>query len=156
MKTSHLKAAVVCAILLFCSGIASAQKAKPGGQVNFVTENSGTITLRSTGIGANQQKAINDAEINAINALLFRGFPDSTQKTALIGSNEVEEKRNHAAYFDSFYKERYKSFIMSSVPVSNYAKQNSGKKGLSIDIKVNLTALKRDLEDSNVIRKFGF
>lgn len=45
---------------------------------------------------------------------------------------------------------------MSSIAVSDFAKQNGGIKSLTLDIKVNLVALRKDLEQNNIIRKFGF
>jgi hypothetical protein len=45
---------------------------------------------------------------------------------------------------------------MSSIPVSDLAKYRKGQKMISVDVKVNLTALRRDLETFGVIRKFGY
>jgi len=89
--------------------------------------------------------------------LLFRGLPESEQKSALIGTNEAEEIEKNKQYFEKFYtQKRYKTFIMSSVPVSTLTKQDGGAKSMASDIKVNLVALRNDLEQNNVIRKFGF
>lgn len=126
-------------------------------EVNYVSGNEGTIVMRSIGVGANQQEAITIAEKRAINVILFRGLPESTQKTALIGTNESQEISKQKDYFDRFYNQlRYKTFIMSSIPVSDLQRQNGGGKSLAVDVKVNLVALRKDLEQSNVIRKFGF
>ncbi|SNR71683.1 hypothetical protein [Flavobacterium sp. ov086] len=133
------------------------QKTVPASPVNYLSGNAGTITMRAIGTGGNQQDAISEAEKSAINVLLFRGLPESEQKTALIGSNESEEIEKHKEYFDKFYtQKRYKSFIMSSIPVGKFARQNGGKKSLPLDVKVNLAALRADLEQNNIIRKFGF
>lgn len=126
-------------------------------QVNYVSGNAGIITMRAIGSGKKQQDAISEAEKNAINVLLFRGLPESEQKSALIGSNESAEIEKHKEYFDQFYaQKRYKTFIMSSIPVGDFAKQNGGAKSQTLDVKVNLIALRTDLEQNNIIRKFGF
>jgi hypothetical protein len=133
------------------------KKTLPTSEVNFLSGNDGTITMRAIGIGANQQDASSEAEKNAINVLFFRGLPESEQKVALIGTNESEELEKHKQYFEKFYtQKRYKTFIMSSIPISEFAKQNGGIKSLTLDVKVNLVALRKDLEQNNIIRKFGF
>lgn len=132
-------------------------KTLPTAEVNYLSGKDGTITMRAIGIGVNTEDAIYDAEKNAMNVLLFRGLPESEQKLALIGTNEVEEKNKHKDYFNKFYSEkRYKTFIMSSIPTSDLIKHKGGKKSIATDIKINLVALRKDLEQNNIIRKFGF
>lgn len=127
------------------------------GYVNFVSGKEGTITLRASGLGTNEGAAISDAEKNAFDALLFRGIPGSEQKVALAGTNEAELKENHRDYFVKFYNERrYKTFVTSSIPVTDLLKAGSGYKSLAADITINLVALRKDLEQFNIIRKFGF
>jgi hypothetical protein len=89
--------------------------------------------------------------------LLFRGLPESEQKIALIGTNESNEKEKHKDYFNNFYiDKRYKTFMMSSIPTSNLTRHKGGKKSISVDVKINLVSLRKDLEENNIIRKFGF
>jgi len=131
-------------------------KTIPTAEVNYLSGKDGTITMRAVGIGANSEDAIYDAEINAVNVLLFRGLPESEQKVALIGTNEAEEKNKHKEYFKKFYLEkRYRTFILSSIPMGGLIKLKGNKKRVSIDIKINLFALRKDLEHNNIIRKFG-
>ena len=125
--------------------------------VNYLTSKDGSITLRSVGAGENQQTAISDAEKNAFEVLFFRGLPDSEQKIALVGTNEVKEKQKHKTYFKKFYKgERYKTFLMSSIPTAIIANINGGSNNISVDVKINVTALRKDLEQNNIITKFGY
>jgi hypothetical protein len=151
-KISALVLLVLLSVTYSCS-----KKTLPTSEVNYLSGNDGTITMRAIGNGTNQQEAISEAEKNAINVLFFRGLPESEQKIALIGTNESEEIEKHKQYFEKFYtQKRYKTFIMSSIPVSDFAKQNGGAKSLALDVKVNLVALRKDLEQNNIIRKFGF
>jgi hypothetical protein len=153
-----LKKGSVCAILILLSATYScSKKTIPSAEVNYVSGNEGTIIMRSIGVGSNQMEAIADAERSAINVILFRGLPESVQKIALIGTSESEEMDKHKDYFEKFYNQkRYKTFIMSSIPVSDLIKQNGGQKSIAADVKVNLVALRKDLEQNNIIRKFGF
>ena len=132
-------------------------KTIPTAKVNYLTGREGTITVRAIGFGEKTEDAINDAEKNAIDVLLFRGLPESEQKVPLIGTNETEEKNKHKDYFNKLYNEsRYKTFVMSSIPTTDLIKNKGGKKSIAVDIKINLVALRRDLEQNNIIRKFGF
>ena len=156
MKRLHNLTAILLlisfSIILSCS-----KQLVPTSQVNFISGQEGTIVMRSIGTGTNKQKAQAEAEKNAINVLLFRGLPGSEQKVALIGTNESEEIEKQKRYFENFYSQkRYSTFIMSSIPVSEFAKQNGSLRSLTLDIKVNLVALRTDLEQNNIIRKFGF
>ncbi len=125
-------------------------------KVNYLSSSDGTITMRAIGNGENQQEAITNAEKNSFEVLFFRGLPGSEQKIALIGINETEAKQKYQSYFDKFYNEqRYKTFLLSSIPANNL--MNNGRyKSIAVDIKINVTALRKDLEQFNVIRKFGY
>lgn len=129
----------------------------PSAEVNYLLGTDQTITVRSIGFGTDKEKAILNAEQKVFDVLFFRGLPESNQKLALVGSNENAEKAKYKEYFDEFYKEqRYRSFIMSSVPVSDLSKYKNNQKMISVDVKVNLSALRQDLETFGVIRKFGY
>jgi hypothetical protein len=150
----------VCLFLLFAASLAfssCSRKIYPSAEVNYLSGNEGTVSVRATGIGTNREKAILNGEQKVFDVLFFRGLPESTQKLPLIGSNETEEKARHKKYFDEFYDgQRHRSFIMSSIPVSDLAKYKNGQKMISVDVKVNLNALRRDLETFGIIRKFGY
>ena len=86
-------------------------------------------------------------EYTAIYHLLFRGFPESNQKTPLISTSEEEIEKQHPEYFKKFFEEnRYKTFVTSS-------SKNAGK---GQQVVINLRALKADLEQNSIIRKFGY
>lgn len=154
--TPFTKISILVLLLSLAITSSCSKKTIPTAEVNFLSGNDGTVTVRAIGTGVNQQEAIGDAEKNAINVLLFRGLPESEQKTALIGTNESVEVEKHKPYFEKFYaQKRYKTFIMATIPVSDFAKKG-GSKSLTVDIKINLIALRKDLEQNNIIRKFGF
>jgi hypothetical protein len=154
---SYKKLSSLLFAILVVSSVGCSKKTLPTSEVNFLSGNSGTITMRAIGNGQKEQDGISDAERNAFNVILFRGLPESEQKTALVGTNEAEELAKNKSYFDKFYSQmRYKTFVMSSIPVSSLSKQNGISKSLAVDIKINLVALRKDLEQNNIIRKFGF
>jgi hypothetical protein len=129
----------------------------PSAKVNYLSGDEQTVTVRTIGLGNNEEKAIINAEQKVFDVLFFRGLPESKQKLPLIGSNESEEKAKHKKYFDEFYDgKRHKTFVMSSIPVSNAVNVKGGQKQITVDVKINLSALRKDLETFGVIRKFGY
>lgn len=129
----------------------------PTGEVNYISTGDGTISLNSVGYGKNEGEAFMNAELNAINALLFRGIPSSEQKTALIGSNESDIRFKYKNYFNEFYSNyRYKTFVLSTYPTTGLTNLGNGIKSVSADITLNLRSLRADLEEHGVIRKFGY
>jgi len=154
-KLKILSSSIILSLLFFTTSCSI--NIIPTAEVNYVSGKEGTITMRAIGIGTNQENAIIDAEENVFNVIFFRGLPESEQKIALIGTNETEEKDKHKEYFENFYKnKRYRTFVMSSIPTSDLTKHKGGKKSITVDVKINLVALRKDLEQHNIIRKFGF
>jgi hypothetical protein len=159
MKMLKIKNWLVIIILLSVIYSCSSSKqtlTTPSAEVNFLSSIDGTITMRANGIGKSEGEAIGDAMFNAFDVLFFRGLPESEQKNALIGTNENEAREQYKEYFNAFYKGRYKTFVMSSVPTSDLIKYTGGEKGIAIDVKINVVSLRKDLEQNNIIRKFGF
>ena len=146
-------------IFSFCFLVESCKTHEPvtTAQVNYLGQSDGTITMRCVGVGDNREAISMNAEKNALNVLLFRGLPGSMQATPMIDMTENEAKTKYPAYLEELLeKGRYKTFIMSSVTTGELSKADNGAKQASIDIKVNVASLRRDLENNNIIRKFGF
>ena len=125
-------------------------------EVNVVDEDkSKTIELRSIGYGKNVEQAVSDAEKKAFEILFFRGIPNTSIDNPLVGINEKEIMSNHPSYFKKFFGGRYESFIMSSYE-SSPSQRKKGVTSVVNDVKINTLSLRKDLENNNIIRKFGF
>lgn len=86
-------------------------------------------------------------EYAAIYHLLFRGIPNSNQTTPLISTSEEATEKQFPEYFKKLFNEnRYKTFVTSS------SKNGNG----SQRVVVNTRALRLDLEQNSIIRKFGY
>ena len=86
-------------------------------------------------------------EYGAIYHLLFRGLPNSNQTVPIISTSEEQTKQQFPAYFKTFIdNKRYQTFITSSTKNSNGSRR----------IVINTKALKQDLEQNAIIRKFGY
>jgi hypothetical protein len=127
-----------------------------GSEVNFLyKESQGSIAVKSVGFGNNQETAEVNAEQNAFYVVLFRGIPGTEQNIPLV-ENEQESKSKHVKYFENFFeKGYYKTFMMSSIISSKLSKSNSGKT-ITLNVKININSLRKDLEQNQIIRKFGF
>jgi hypothetical protein len=127
-------------------------------KVSYMSDGAGYISLRVLSYGKKSKEAMDNAEKVAIQTILFRGIPGSNQvEYSMIGVNEKEIQEQHRAYFKELLdKDRYCSFIISNVPISQFEKDATKKKRIIVDVKVNIKALRLDLEQNGIIRKFGF
>lgn len=147
---------VLGAFILFLNSC-SPKTAPYSAQVNFLYKDAqGVIGVKSLGFGTNRSKAIADAQKNAFNVILFKGIPGTELNVPLI-PNESTARKQHGDYFTNFFeKEYYNMYMMSSTESSNLIKVKGGGQKIFVDIKINYVSLRRDLEQNNVIRKFGY
>lgn len=151
-----MKGCILSILTLLCCSACSRQT-HPVQSVGVIAEQDGTVMIRSTGYGKNKGDAISSAERNAIELLLFRGIPGSQQALPLVSIDESMAKSRHKRYFEELLiEERLKTFILSSVPVSNFVKSDQAKRNITVDVRINLPALRSDLETQGIIRKFGY
>ena len=70
-------------------------------KVTYVSDGTGTISLRVLSYGKKSKEAMNNAEKVAIQTILFRGIPGSNQvEYPLVGVNEKAIQEQHGAYFN--------------------------------------------------------
>lgn len=148
--------AKLCFFALFILGLFHCSPKSYSGEVNFLyKESQGTIAVKSTGYGKNHEEAVRDAQFNAFKVILFKGIPGTELNIPLI-ENESQARTNYKSYFNNFFESgNYTKFIMSSTESSNLIKLKGTKK-ITIDIKINYNSLRKDLEQNQIIRKFGF
>jgi hypothetical protein len=118
-------------------------------------EADGLVVIRSSGFGAKEAIAVKEAQKNVFYHILFKGIPGTELNVPMI-ENESEAKAKHNEYFNKLLDQgRYKDFMLSSVISSTLIKVNGGQQ-ISVDVKINCNSLRKDLEQNQVIRKFGF
>jgi hypothetical protein len=143
----------------------------PTSEVTYQNYTGDILTLRVLGYGGNENTAIEDAQMRAMETLFFRGIPNSSLNNPLIGFNENDLKMTHNAYFKEFFSyKRFLTFISQTMVVGGQKQKviatKVDKKSASqdmvdalvvaVDVLVNVKSLRKDLEQKNVIRKFGF
>ncbi|MDR2234346.1 MAG: hypothetical protein LBE56_14635 [Tannerella sp.] len=154
---NYLKILLAGLILITVSACKTLVADNPQAIPPLEAESKGYITIRTTGTGSKSRRAMIDGERQAFKDLFFRGYPQAQQKIPMIGVNEVAIMQQHKAYFDQFFgmtelgPNRYRSFVISSHPVGKFS-----NKQLTLDVVINLRALRADLEQNGLIRKFGY
>lgn len=121
-------------------------------EVEMLYKETGAIAVKSVGYGNNRVNATADAQKNAFQVILFRGLPDNSP---LVENEGVAKVKSRDYFYEFFEKAQYKTFMMSSTESSNLISIKGGYK-ISVDVKINLNALRKDLEQNQVVRKFGF
>ncbi len=120
-----------------------------------IHDDANTITLRCNGYGTTEGNALADAGRYAVEQVLFRGVPNSGQRDPLIGVDENMAKEQYAEYLSELLdNERYLSFLTQTVPIESG--RIYGRRWMVVDITINLRALRSDLEQAGIIRKFGY
>lgn len=116
----------------------------------------GMITVISTGFGKKKTGSIKDSFKEAFRALLFRGIPGSQYELPMIPDEHAQ--KDHPA-LKALFEEGYMSFVSENILQSEEkkAQRKDGIKGIMTTqkITINCEALRRHLEQNNVIRKFG-
>lgn len=120
----------------------------------LISENKGEVTLKAT--TQNNDKGVEQTQKLAIQTILFRGIANSNSLNVPLVPNENQSLAEHKEYFSNFFdKGFYKTFFLLSQE-SNISKNVRGHKQLDVVMKININALRRDLEQNGVIRKFGY
>jgi len=123
-------------------------------EVSYVSnDGQESITVTSSQLGSTKEEAIFFAKRLAFQNLFFRGIANSPFNKPLIGINELEESKKHKNYLSTFYNKRMGTFITYSN--ESVSKVKGGRKRANVNMTINMLALKKDLEEHQVIKKFG-
>lgn len=135
---------------------ASNKSFQPRSEVTLLRESASQLVyVTSVGYGKNREEAINNAQKNAINVVLFIGIPQSSAKYPLV-INEKDARKNSSSYIENLFDgNRYKVFITESTESSNLINMHGSYK-IYMNLTINRSALQNDLEQNSVIRKFGY
>ena len=144
---------LVIAILGLYSCSPKLQPPGYNGEVNYIrTDNKGTVTVRSLGYGRDKGESYHNAKATAFYTLLFKGLPGSDYKLPLIAD---ENGKKDDSFVKRFLDGGYTTFITSAYTVSEATKSDKYYRS-ELELTINYDALRKNLEENNVIRKFGF
>ena len=149
-----MKKLFVCSVLFLTACGGSQHASFDSALVSYVANDKReTLTVKSTDIGENENVALFNAKKLAFQNLFFRGIPNSPFNKPMIGINEKEKFKANKAYLDTFFNQRMGTFITNSN--ESVSKVKGGRKMAKITLTINMLALEKDLEEHNVIKKFG-
>jgi hypothetical protein len=128
-------------------------------QIRFVSEESaGMVKVHSAGLGSNLSEMEQDAQRKAFETLLYVGLPTASTETYRVPlvPNKADMQGNPAV--KKFFNNREYAQFVSRVDRLEYLKQrvSEGGRVLNYNIVINYTALRRYLEQNDIIRKFGY
>ena len=117
----------------------------------------GSQTLKVWGAGRNKSEAIEQAKINAVRDVLFKGIrngkTDCNLKPIIIG---VRVKENNETYFNSFFADNglYKDYVTGDDSKSNFKerKKSDDYKTYSIIVNVQRAKLRKKMITDNIIK----
>ncbi len=126
------------------------------GEVNYLSSSEqGTLLVSAAGYGASKAAAIANAEAAAFKNLIFRGIPGSQYHLPMV-PDEASARKHHGSYFTKLLDgSGYKSFLMLSEEMSAFSPARKNQKNILMKVKINVDALRRDMEQNGVVRKFG-
>ena len=113
------------------------------------------MTFRVVGYGKNAKAASRNAELNVVKALMFEGVPNSQQHIPMVPETESVAISKYEKQLNPFFNGQYQSEITRSVIVRKFGKDANKQKSITLDVTVNIGALRNKLERIGVIRKFG-
>jgi hypothetical protein len=149
----HFSTALFSLTLLLFTACNSAKTIS--GEVNFIASpEPGTVMVSVGGYGPSKPQAIRNAEANAFSTLIFKGIPGSQQQLPMV-PDEKTSRQQHGDYLEQFFNGGYKPFMMLSESQSAYAAGRKGRKNITQRVKINVDALRRELEQRGIVRKFG-
>lgn len=117
--------------------------------------NANVLTMKVIGSASSQNNAEEDAAKDCFRTIFFRGIPQSSYSTPLIGTQEINIVNSNESYFKTFFEgKRYLSFLVTR-NCGSIVKVNK-RKEVTCLIGVNVSLLKEDLKNFKLITDYGF
>ncbi len=125
---------------------------QPTGEVKCLEHDDRTLKLQVRSVGSTFQDAAFYADVSAFENIFYKGIPNSNQELPLLGSRN--EMRGQVGYFESFFNSGdYMKFVTEQQVVSH--SESNSSHFVEKNITIDLFALRRDLEQAKIIKKFG-
>jgi hypothetical protein len=120
------------------------------GMVEFVSGDKNTLTVTTQSFADKEAIAFAYAERNALENILFRGIPKSNQENPMV----ADEDKARSSSLDRLINQDYKKYLISSFLVEKHKQKKVHY--VTLEVKFDINALRKYLEDNGIVRKFGF
>jgi hypothetical protein len=142
------------ALLLLASSLSFAQNYRDFNyEVQFLrTGLQGTELFKVFAYGRNEKQCFDNAKMDAIKAILFKGVPGSGLQKPMI--TELSEMDQHKDYFKAFFKDN--GPYLNYVSISNDGSIKVGNKlKIGVIVSVSKANLRSELESAGIIKKLN-
>jgi len=149
------------AFFLFIIALSAACNRKsaiyPSAEVSYLSNESTSdeMALQARGFANKKDDAPDDAERRAFENLLFKGIPGSAHALPFI--KETNARNKFKKYFDDFFeKKEYRNFLTFSNIIQEPVKEKRTNQFITlVSVRINIKSLRRELEQKQIIPKFG-
>ncbi len=155
MKKTYFIFLILACILGACTTVSTVQQQEP---MCLGVELDGSQTVRSFGIGRNENDARQQAQKNAINAVIFTGI-----RSGVDGCNtkplifEVNAREKYESFFNDFFKDGgdYTKFVSyrDTKSASAQRSRTNAQFKISLALRIDRAGLKEYLIKNNIIKK---
>lgn len=115
----------------------------------YVTDRD-VLYLDATGYGKNKRTAIKNTQTEIYQRILLTGIPNTPLETALLNSMSLGKQEQ---FLDNFIEAgRHERYTLLMEEVLPYDRKS---RSLTYRYKINLKALRNDLQKQNIIQPFG-
>lgn len=115
---------------------------------------SGFITLRTWGNGTNRSRAMEQAEIRALETIIFNGLTGHQVLRPLV--KEVNARERHQKFFDAFFSDKAncnRFVTLDEKTVSRIKSENLTMEQWGCIVRIDYNALQTFLIDEGIIKK---
>lgn len=148
----HLFIAVILLSLISCKSTVVIPYERTGEVVTLSHERS-LINVQSSTRAASYGIAVEYAERQAFENILFKGIPNSNQEVPLLASENKAWSENAATMQELIIDRGYLHYITSSNTADHV--KNGGVSFIKQNIAIDLAALRKYLESEKAVKKFG-
>lgn len=140
------------ASLAACSGPKKSMQAYYPMAPEFLYEdNDGAITLRVHGVDRNQDQSMDQADKEAVNAVLFSYIDAPGNRKIVPLVTEANARTKYKTFFDEFFEGKYKDFTLRRY-AQNEKTRTDYRVQTSTTIRVDRPKLQRYLEKKEILK----
>lgn len=122
------------------------------GEVKCLVHDNATISMHVKAMGSTPSEAQHYADIKAFDNIFYKGIPNSNQEVPMI-EEERRTPENDAFVQNFYHTSKHREYITESSVLK--MSEHQGSTFVDQKVTVHLSALRRYLEENDVIRKFG-
>lgn len=157
MKNYYIQTTLFLACVLICclSCTAQSKQTKSASYYHYETECledklDGYFIFMAWGTGSSKKEAIDQAQRNAINDILFKGVNKSTCSVRPL-ITEVQAREKYRGYIAEFFREDYLDYIKIEKSTKSKKKSRS-QTTYGVKVKIDVEGIRNKLKTDKIIK----